>query len=323
MPPHLSRQLTWDERDHIKVVTQLHGSVWPRVWPFCVGNLLVQALVYLLKQQNLDVSASKTGHLYMGMVMSFLVVTRVKITYDRYMADSTALQEIYKCVREIVSWTCHITGSDKEAQQWRHDVALATLELLDNTMLVLDFRSRIYVDRLDKIPDTLNVHKAKRSHRRSPSEGLRMSQSHYFPEHRLMAAHLLTEACRSPVHAAWKVREVLMQQRHGLLKPNTLRHPCNEELRWLDFVGDYLKAFSVLENHMTTPIPFPMVQMTKTFLFVWLFSLPLTMPLDNTRYFVLSLLMIALITYGFVGLEFVACELTDCEYGTVLFCGST
>lgn len=67
------RHLTWNEHDHLSVLLQLHGSVWPRVWPFVVAAVLVQTIVYVLKENHIDLTASGTGHRYMGMVMSFLV----------------------------------------------------------------------------------------------------------------------------------------------------------------------------------------------------------------------------------------------------------
>jgi hypothetical protein len=70
---------------------------------------------------------------------------------------------------------------------------------------------------------------------------------------------LLEEACRAPIHMAFTVRREIMKQRNGQwLKKETLRHPCNEETRMCDCVGQFLKAFSGLKKFMTTPIcPFP------------------------------------------------------------------
>lgn len=52
--------------------------------------------------------------------------------------------------------------------------------------------------------------------------------------------------------------------------------------------------------------------MTKTFLFVWVFTLPFAIPVDKNNLFMLYLSVVFLITYGFVGLEIVAMELSDC-----------
>ena len=53
--------------------------------------------------------------------------------------------------------------------------------------------------------------------------------------------------------------------------------------------------------------------MARTFLFVWIFSLPFVLVRDVTKLPAL-LMLIFFITYGFVGLEFVSIELDD-PYG--------
>jgi len=52
--------------------------------------------------------------------------------------------------------------------------------------------------------------------------------------------------------------------------------------------------------------------MTKTFLAVWLLTLPLVFHVTITSQLLVSTCMIVLITYGFAGLECVAMELSDC-----------
>jgi len=107
---------------------------------------------------------------------------------------------------------------------------------------------------------------------------------------------LQEEACRAPIVLVYmqNLRKQIMKQRDGeWLQPGTFRHPCNEETRLLDLVGDFLKAFLGLKKHMNTPFPFPLVQMTKTFLFVWMFSLPFALCHDKYNE----------ITNGFCGLD--------------------
>ena len=53
--------------------------------------------------------------------------------------------------------------------------------------------------------------------------------------------------------------------------------------------------------------------MTRTFLFVWVFSLPMVLVADNDNTVEVLVLML-FITYGFIGLEYVSMELDD-PYG--------
>lgn len=76
------RSLIYDDSSHYKVVTQLYGSVWPKVLPICIVNALLTAGVWLLKRHGIDITSDPSGHKYMATLMSFLVVTRVKVCYS-------------------------------------------------------------------------------------------------------------------------------------------------------------------------------------------------------------------------------------------------
>merc|ERR1719464_588649 len=84
----------------------------------------------------------------------------------------------------------------------------------------------------------------------------------------------------------------------------------NKELRLLLFSSQFVTAYHGLMSLITTPFPFPLVQMARTFLFVWVFSLPFVLAKSIEKRFDL-LLVICIITYGFVGLEYVSIELDD------------
>jgi predicted membrane chloride channel (bestrophin family) len=73
------------------------------------------------------------------------------------------------------------------------------------------------------------------------------------------------------------------------------------------------KGFQGLKKLITTPFPFPLVQMTRTFLFIWVFTLPTVIcySQDMNRKPYDEALLIFFITYGFIGLEYVAMELDD------------
>ncbi|EEC44724.1 predicted protein [Phaeodactylum tricornutum CCAP 1055/1] len=314
------RQLEWDDRSHWKVLTQIHGSVWPRVLPFCALNVCLTYAIYLLKQRNvIDLTSSPSGHKYMAIMMSFLVVTRVKITYDNYMANSRHLGALYKQCRELVQYVCVLTMTDTStrAKEWRNSVAYRTIILLRVTMAVLEYPTNpsvepwnvpelAYEDRddLQHLVMWPPLHANESPQTRSPRR---------FRQLPMRERTVLEEACRVPILLAYSLRVELMKQRDGTwLRKDVLRHPCNEEMRMLDIVGDYIKAYSGLQKLMATPLPFPLVQMTKTFLFVWIFSLPFCLCHDSYSQPFTLLTIIFLITFGFVGLEMVAMELSDC-----------
>ena len=83
------------------------------------------------------------------------------------------------------------------------------------------------------------------------------------------------------------------------------------EIALHNLIGQLLDNYKLLCNFITTPYPFPLVQMTKALVLLWLFLLPFYM-LHGIYSFVGSVSLgvaIFFMTYGFFGLECVAMEL--------------
>merc|ERR1711953_958348 len=68
-------------------------------------------------------------------------------------------------------------------------------------------------------------------------------------------------------------------------------------------------AFHEFRVLVFTPYPFPLVQMTRAFLFVWVYTLPMVL-LKEYRLWS-SILIVLLTTFGFVGIEYVSMALDD------------
>jgi hypothetical protein len=72
------RKVLYHDRDHVSVMFQMHGSVWPQVLPFCIFNIGFTFLVYYLKVWGYDITSSTIGHKFMStMVRSFYIYTHV------------------------------------------------------------------------------------------------------------------------------------------------------------------------------------------------------------------------------------------------------
>jgi putative membrane protein len=77
-------------------------------------------------------------------------------------------------------------------------------------------------------------------------------------------------------------------------------------------VDSFMESYYLLRKHMTTPFPFPMEQMNRTFLYFYIFTVPLTLLEDvKEKYPYLQMLVTVFLTYGFVGLQLIAVELDD------------
>jgi len=87
----------------------------------------------------------------------------------------------------------------------------------------------------------------------------------------------------------------------------------NKELRLYSFVSDFVTGYHGLTKLIDTQFPFPLAQMNRTFVFIWVYTLPWVLYHDDIK--IPSLILIVFfITYAFVGLECVSIELDD-PYG--------
>lgn len=65
-----------------------------------------------------------------------------------------------------------------------------------------------------------------------------------------------------------------------------------------------------IRTFITTPVPFPLIQMARTFLFLYVFTVPFVLLRDDSSVFA-HCFAVFLLTYGFMGLEVVAIELDN------------
>lgn len=132
----------YDSSNHFRVLFGWFGSVWPYVLPYCIVVVLFTYLVYYLQQHSIvDLTfASAVGHQFMGIMVSFLVVTRSNLTYSRFMEQRQYLSEIYRSCRELVQHVCILTlGEDsRKACEWRQQVAYRTILLLRITIAAIE-----------------------------------------------------------------------------------------------------------------------------------------------------------------------------------------
>lgn len=116
------------------------------------------------------------------------------------------------------------------------------------------------------------------------------------------------DALRAPLVYSSVVRSEILSPRRSLCLERPMTGP--EELKLLGHASEFTTAYHGLNKLVTTPFPFPLVQKTRTILFVWLFTLPLSLMKDAGAPWE-DMIMIFFVTYGFLGLEYVSIELDD------------
>jgi hypothetical protein len=193
------------------------------------------------------------------------------------MQSRNYLDTCYTACRELVQNTCVLTQDDvtEGARVWRHNVAYRTILLLRVTMAAIEYESQhksaweipeLLDDDKDEVRETIMMTSiAPPSIARSgvgsltetaPGDGSTPRRSPAFAHG---ARTLQEESLRAPLILAFNLRKEIMAQRSGAFLEKPFRH-VNEELKLLDCVGDFIKGFHGLQKLVTTPIPFPFVQ---------------------------------------------------------------
>eukprot|EP00977_Amphora_coffeiformis_P019548 scaffold7349_cov173-Amphora_coffeaeformis.AAC.29 len=230
------RRLRWNESNHFAIMTQIKGSVIPRVIPYCIVNGIMTYVIYELKQKGVkDITSNPSGHKYLAVIMSFLLVTRVKIIYDRYMHNATSLTNLNKACREIGQMTVTLTDADKSerAARWRHDVVYAAIVMLRVTVAVLEFQANpeqmpwdlpeMDQDQQQGMQESLfvskfrlNVPKDDGDDEEGNNEQARQQSQPSLLKHTSDEQRTkLEEACRAPIVLAYNCRREIMKQRDG------------------------------------------------------------------------------------------------------------
>jgi len=131
-------RVSYTAQNHVQVLFRMYGSAFPQVLPFCAINVLWTFLVVFLKNRGwVDLTFhSSIGHSFMGLLVSFLVVSRSKISYDRFMDFRRNLATTYRVCRDLSHLTTVYTLDQQtpQAQQWRQDVCFRTILLLRVTL---------------------------------------------------------------------------------------------------------------------------------------------------------------------------------------------
>jgi predicted membrane chloride channel (bestrophin family) len=310
------RDVVYDTENHFSVMFQIYGSVWPKVLPWCFAVVAVTYLfIWLRDEKQFDITIKdSTGHNFMSILVSFLVVTRVTITYSRFMEARQLLQDLFLACREVVQYTCVLTNQNTSlaAQQWRQDVAYRVILCLRLAMAAVEHKS-IGLSAWDCIPDQdqkdllLMVDPTS-----DEAKNYRTTVEEYEILRALQHGPRTTtdETFRAPVVFVYALREALLQPRQDTHILAQRDWHVNESLKLLQLTSSFLTAFHGLKKLVVTPFPFPLIQLNRIFLFAWCFSLPLVLIHENDE-LVETLVLVFFSTFGFLGLEYATIEMDD------------
>lgn len=294
--------VTYESGDHMAILFQMHGSVWLKVLPYSMVTLFLAFIIKVAKVRfGINLTFNDQGHMFMSTMVSVLMVTRSRIAYSRYMSARGFLSAVVRSCRELVQYLVTFTRYDstQAAINWRGQVSACTVDLLFELVDVLQMNDKLTLHEMQSlfhaerrrngngqlltVEDSTNI-----------NNNINDSPRDWWLKHQ-----------RNPLSMAIHLRSAIASHVKYLSRPLE----ANQELRLLSCTSDFVSAYHGLVKLITTPFPFPLVQMTRTSLFVWVFTLPFALMSNRVGFFAYPLTFF--LTYGFIGLEVVSIELDD------------
>jgi predicted membrane chloride channel (bestrophin family) len=274
--------------------------VWPNVFGWCILNTSITYIVWSLKHDyDYDVTFASTGHDLLSLLISFLVVSHVSTAYARFWEARDYLARIFSSCRKL-SQKVAIYTMDMDpvlAEPYRASVKKWLLELMTTSMNVIEDETQALFFAegtcVESIMDDDNSNASNEKKKILNKRLLGNVRSFRFQQ--------------DPLELAGMLQAAIMSHEQVLQTDRMIRF----ELELLGCVNVFVDSYMQLIKFVTTPIPFPLVQMGRTTLFVWIFSLSgvLVHTINNL---LPSIVVIFFITYGFVGLMYGKCS--DCAF---------
>jgi len=133
-------------RNHMHVICQANGSIWPRVFPYCLLNTIFAAVLwYFVNERGVYFKFSNDANSYIASLLSFLVVSRIRMIYDRRSYVRERLEILCKSCEELIQNSVLLTAQNDSisARKWRADLAYMTILLLKNSFCAFRRHSEI------------------------------------------------------------------------------------------------------------------------------------------------------------------------------------
>lgn len=258
--------------------------------------------VEMLHKEGICIAFNPSGHGLMTLIVSFLVINKVNLAYERYMQSRHVLGRALSSCRQLnqvaLLYTEHLVPKEKTAH-WRYETVVQIVELLEATTRVIqDPHHASYLARNDEVPiktddDDPMVH----------VEALRF---HLFNVNRKVASTIsIPTKCYNDNGNLPETAEEINSKDQDIESLDLF-----ERMKLMDPLNEFVLHYDNLLKFSSTPLPFQLIQMGRTFLFLWTFTIPLVM-----RGFVeemySAMAFVFFLTYGFVGLELVSTSLMN------------
>lgn len=246
------------------------------VLPFCILNVIIAYLVTLAKKYAIYIAFSSQGHASMGLLVSFLVLNKLYLALDRYMLLRGLLGTACSSLRELHQ--CALVFTTRQSSKNKHKNSDDT-----NAKDTQEWRQGVRNKISDILESTIRLLKDD-------------DKAAYLSQNECQA-----KAGDDPMVYAQSLRAYIYNT-------DSVELELMEKITLIGKIDNYLAAYRELLKIASTPLPFPMVQMGRTFLFLWIFTMPLALAGLEVQLSAV-LIFVFFLTYGYIGLELVSMTL--------------
>ena len=268
------------------VVFVKEGNVLCAVLPYCFLNCILFGLVTWGEQSGIFyVSFSPNGHGLMTLLVSFLVISKVNLAYDRFKEARRSVGDAFLRLRELCQLVANMAeaakvtaGEDDQPElerieAWKSTSVEKVMELLDATSTVIQSKKlarQLAFNKLDN--DGVNT-------------------------------KVLSEDYDDPIAIVQILRLHLYMVNDSL--------QLLERVQLITKLAEFLTDYRLCLQLASTPLPFCLVQMGRVFLCIWTFTMPLVLRQGPFSDVWSAMVFLFFLTYGFIGLELAAMALAS------------
>jgi len=310
------------------ILFRLEGNILVAVLPFCIVNCLLLWWVSTLE----NFGFSPTGHGLLTLLVSFLVIQKVNIAYDRFTAVRYYAGHGAIVLRELIQMAIVISMSaannSRQQQQQQHNNTTTTnrdgsyinTDTTNNNDNDNDLEKELRYWRLECVAKCTEIFEcsiqvyqdqnlSKHFARNKPylidpnSQKLRDNNNNNNNDNDDDDDETLLISQDPMIHIQALRLHVYCASDLGL--------QLLERLNLASKLNEYTTTYNHLLTLSSTPLPFSLVQMGRAFLLVWTFSMPLVLLEGPFTSFWAAQAFLFFLTYGFIGLELASIKLSD------------
>jgi len=203
--------------------------------------------------------------------------------------------------RELVSSIAIATKNDQSqsAKEWRNEVAYYSCLLLRLCMAVCDYEDdKIVPWNIPELHGKIKVQLLMRNR----------IKGHSGKWAHIQRRSEVQEVYRTPIYMAFYLRSAISDQSKKLTQPVNPLSMVRFNAKIDELMQGYQAQIRLVGLGFA---PFPVVQISRTMMFLWVFSLPLAIGSSDNSSLVAHIFLVFFMTYAFFGLETMAMELEN------------